>query len=114
MNTCLHLLLNIIMALLKVLKPGGSKALVAKNLVLKQQLLIMKKKLKRSPKLNKSERIIYGLLPTIVAKSRLPKIAVIISLATLLKFHKFVSRQLRLPVDDNYGCRSGSCAANCI
>lgn len=87
----------VISTTLKLLRPGGAKALASENLILKQQLLTMKVKTKRSPKLNVSERIIYGILTSIISKCRLSKVAVIISPLTLLRFRKaLINRKYRL------------------
>ena len=50
MTTWIYLLLNVITTMLKLLRPGGAKALASENLILKQQLLVMKKKAKTLPK----------------------------------------------------------------
>lgn len=108
MKTWIYFLFNIVAIMLKLSRSGGSKALASENLILKQQLLTMKKKLKRSPKLSTSERVIYGFLTTFVSKNRLSKIAVIISPATLLKFHKaLVKRKYRHLFSNKYPNKPG-------
>ena len=75
-------------ALLRALGPGGAKALVAENAVLKQQLITIHRKSKQSPKLRTSDRFIYGFLVALINPKRLAKVAVIIKPSTLLNFHK--------------------------
>ena len=82
--------------LLKLLRPGGVKAVSAENILLRQQLITLKRRHKCSPKLTLSERLNYGLLTSLVSPRRLSKIAVIIKPSTLLKFHKaLVERKYR-------------------
>ncbi len=93
----IYLLYSFLALLLKLLKPGGIKAISAENILLKQQLITLKRRHKRSPKLTLSDRLSYGLLISLVNPKRLAKIAVIIKPSTLLKFHKaLVARKYRL------------------
>jgi len=73
------------------------KAISAENILLRQQLITLKRRYKRSPKLTFSDRLIYGLLATLINPNRLQKIAVLIRPSTLLKFHKaLVDRKYKL------------------
>ena len=73
------------------------KAIAAENIALKQQLIIIARRQKRSPWLKISDRVIFGLLTAWINPRRLTKIAIIIKPATLLKFHKaLVKRKYRI------------------
>ena len=88
---------SFVVVLLKLSKPGGVKAISAENILLRQQLITLKRRYKRSPKLTFSDRLIYGLLATLINPNRLQKIAVLIRPSTLLKFHKaLVDRKYKL------------------
>ena len=51
MQCSLQLIFLTIAILFKVCKPGGTKALIAENLTLRQQLLVVSRKQKRAPNL---------------------------------------------------------------
>ncbi len=97
MINTLRIILYLLAVLMKILRPGGVKAIAAENLALKQQLITMARHQKRSPKLKTSDRIIFGFLTAWINPKRLSRIAVIIRSATLLKFHKaIIKRKYRL------------------
>ncbi len=79
---------HILVTIAKLLKPGGAREIVAENIALKHQLLVMSRSLKRSPKLKNSDRFILGLCALFLRHSRIIKAAVILKPSTLLKFHK--------------------------
>ena len=61
MNT-LYCLLNTFWVLIKILIFGGMRKVAAENIMLRQQLIVMARKQKRSPKLHTSDRFIFVLL----------------------------------------------------
>lgn len=79
---------HLLVTIAKLLKPGGIREVVAENIVLKHQLLVMTRPLKRSPKLKNSDRLIFGLCSLFLSPSRILKAAVILKPSTLLKFQK--------------------------
>jgi len=80
-----------------LLKPKGAKSLAAENIALRQQLLILKRKHRRSPKLTCWDRLIFSACMIFVNPKRILKAAIIIKPATLLKFHKaLVNRKYHL------------------
>ncbi len=83
-----ELLTHFIVTLIKLLKPGGFKALVAENQAMRQQLLVMSRSKKRSPSLTTFDRFFFGFMSILIGEKRLPKIAVILKPETLLNFHK--------------------------
>ena len=72
----------------KLLRPGGTRIVIAENLALKQQLIILKRQKKRCPKLSTFDRFFYGLIPFFTGKHRVYKFAIILKPATILCFHK--------------------------
>jgi len=52
-------------------RPGGVKTIAAENIALRQQLVTMARYHKRSPKLNPSDRIVFGLLASWINPKRL-------------------------------------------
>jgi len=82
--------------LIRLSRPGGLKAIASENIAMRQQLILLTKDKKRSPNLNLSNRILFGLLAAWISPKRLSKVAVVIKPSTLLKFHKaLVSRKYR-------------------
>jgi putative transposase len=55
MNKRFELLIHFIRLLMKLITPGGAKALVAENLALKQQLITLNRRRLRSPALTTFE-----------------------------------------------------------
>ena len=83
--------------LLILLRPGGVKALMAENLMLRQQLIIANRNRKRSPNLKFWERLILIFFTGLMHPHRLLKSAIIVKPSTLLKLHKtLVKRKYRL------------------
>jgi len=82
---------------LRLLSPGGVRAIAVENIVLRQQLITLSRNHKRAPRLTFFDRIKFGILTSMISLKRLQRIAVIIKPATLLKFHKaLVNRKYRL------------------
>src|SRR5438105_14365556 len=86
----IHLLIlavHLLATIAKLVRPGGVRAVVAESLVLKQQLLISSRARRRAPNLNAFDRFLLGLGSLFVPASRLPNLAAILKLRTLLRFH---------------------------
>jgi putative transposase len=93
MNGLLLLLIHFVVASARLARPGGVRALVAENLLLKQQLLVLGRTRRRAPNLSPLERFVLGLCTLFVAPNRIPKVAVGVSTATLLKLHQCLVRR---------------------
>ena len=86
-----------IITLLRLMSPGGVRALAAENLLLRKQLMVMTRTRRRSPKLNFFDKVTFGILSSVIRLNRLSRIAIILKPATLLKFHRaLVNRKYRL------------------
>lgn len=65
--------------------------------MLRQQLIRLSRRYKRSPKLTSSDRILFALLGGWIKPKRLSRILILLKPATLLKFHKaLVERKYHL------------------
>lgn len=96
MSNTAQLFLHLVTAVFRVARPGGVRALVAENLQLKQQLLVLNRARKRAPAFAPAERIVLGTLTAFIRPHRLPRLAVICQPQTLLNFHKaLVQRKYR-------------------
>src|SRR4051812_8966287 len=88
MKSIVFLISHFLLALMKIIGPGGSKAMIAENIALRHQLMVSMRCRKRSPNLNTTDRVIFGLLGTFISHNRLKKLAIIIKPITILKLHK--------------------------
>ncbi len=96
MFNILQLLYILFGMLFKTAKPGGISSIIAENICLRQQLIILSRNKKRCPTLSNIDRFTFGLFSQYIHYKRLNRLAIIIKPATLIKFHKFfVSRKYR-------------------
>lgn len=93
MKNLLLLLAHLFTILAKLVGPGGARAVVAENLILKQQLLIINRSRQRAPNLSVIDRFVFGLSTLFVRRSRMGKVSVVIRPSTLLKFHQMLVRR---------------------
>ena len=82
------LFIYFIATLVKLAKPGGTRAVIAETLLIKQQLIVMNRNQRRAPRLSSCDRFLFGLLSLLMNPKRFSKVAVVIKLSTLLRFHK--------------------------
>ena len=71
----------------KLIQPGGSRAVIAEKLLLKQQLIIHSRSRQRVPNLTTRDRTVLGFLSLFMKPRRLARSAIIIKPSTLLSFH---------------------------
>jgi putative transposase len=91
-----HLLIlavHVLATIAKLVRPGGVRAVVAESALPKHQLVISSRARRRAPNLNSVDRFVFGLGPPFVPASRLPKLAVILKLRILLRFHEALKRR---------------------
>src|ERR1039457_5981316 len=87
MKELVSLLAPLLATLVTLLGPGGVKAVVAQDLLLKHQLRIIKRSRKRAPNLFAFQRLFLGLWSSFLSPRRLLRSAVILKPSTLLRFH---------------------------
>lgn len=93
MKEASYLLLHLLTTLAKLIGPGGGRAVVAENLLLKQQLMIHSRSRRRAPNLNTRDRTILGFLSLFLTPRRLVRSAIIIKPSTLLSFHNALKKR---------------------
>ena len=71
----------------KVFRVGGMKALIAENLLLKQQLLLVSRSRKRAPNLSPLDRFLLGLWTIFLDPRRIKRAAFLVQPSTLLRCH---------------------------
>ncbi|MDA9982551.1 integrase core domain-containing protein [Gammaproteobacteria bacterium] len=87
------LLVHLLTTVAKLLGPGGTKAVIAENLLLKQQLLIVTRSRRRAPNLSNADRFFMGFWSLFLQPGRIAKVAVSIRPSTLSKFHQYLGRR---------------------
>lgn len=97
MRDLLLLAIHLLVTLVKLLRPGGVRAVAAESLLLKHQLLISNRSRQRAPNLTTVDRFVLGLTAQFVRPRRIPKLSAILRSSMLFKFHKaLVDRKYRL------------------
>lgn len=97
MRSFSFLFIHFLTTLAKLLGPGGIKAVLAENLLIKQQLLVINRSRHRAPALSLADRVCMGWLSLFMIPRRLLRAAVVIKPSTLLKFHQALKmRKYRL------------------
>jgi putative transposase len=79
--------------IIKLSRPGGVKSLVCENIAMRQQLMLLSRQRKRSPRLKTSDRVLLGLLGSWIRPKCLAKVAILIKPATILKFHRALAKR---------------------
>ena len=103
------LFIHFITNLLKMIKLGGVRAVMAESLLMKQQLITLHRSRQRAPKLTYIDRFLFGWFSLLINPARLAKVAVIIKPATLLRFHRaLVKRKYRQLFSSRYTTKPGS------
>src|SRR6267154_2440248 len=82
------MLVHLLVGLAVLLRPGGIRSVLAENLLLKQQLLILRRSRRRASNLRTTERLLLGFCSLFLSPRRLVRTAIILKPATLLRFHR--------------------------
>jgi putative transposase len=77
----------------KLCGPGGVRAVIAENLVLKQQLIVLRRARRRAPNLTRSDRLLCGFGSLFLSPGRIRKVAIVLRPSTLLAFHQALVRR---------------------
>ena len=93
MKAVLLILLDLAVAAAKLCGPGGVRALVAENLLLKQQLIVLRRPRQRAPNLTTADRLLCGFGSLFLSPGRLHKVAIGVRPSTLLGFHQALVRR---------------------
>src|SRR5499433_2579680 len=91
------LLVHLITTIVRFVRPGGLRAVVAESVLAKHQLLILNRSRQRAPNLLALDRLIAGICSLWIRPNRLRRLAIAFKPATLLNFHRaLVQRKYRL------------------
>ncbi|MCB1706167.1 MAG: transposase [Halioglobus sp.] len=108
MKDAIYLLFHLLTILAKLIRPGGSRTVIAENLLLKQQLIIHSRSRQRAPNLTTQDRTLLGFLSLFLNPRRIVRTAIIIKPSTLLSFHNALKkRKYRLLFSPHGGKKRG-------
>jgi hypothetical protein len=87
MKSIFLLFIHLVVTIAKLLGPGGAKAIVADSLLMKQQLLIIRRSRLRAPRLTATDRFSLAFWTLFLIPRQIERAAVILRPSTLLAFH---------------------------
>jgi hypothetical protein len=93
MRNLLLALLHIAVVTAKLIGAGGVRAVMAENLLLKQQLIVLRRARKRAPNLMSSDRLLCGFWSLFLSPGRIRKAAIALRPSTLPAFHHALVRR---------------------
>ena len=97
MGNLLLALLHVVVMAARLCGPGGVRAVIAGNLLLKQQLIVLRRARRRAPKLSVSDRLLFGFESLFVTPGRIRQLAIVLRPSTLLAFHRALVRRKSHP-----------------
>ena len=97
MRDLIILLVHVVTTVMRILRPGGVRAVVAESVLTKHQLLILNRSRRGAPNLSTLDRLIAGFCSLWIKPRRLPRLAIAFRPSTFLNFHRaMVQRKYRL------------------
>ncbi len=84
MKNLILIIVDLVSTVARLLRPGGTKAVLAETLLLKHQLLIVNRSRQKAPNLNALDRIMLALWTLFMNPRRIARNAVILKTSTLL------------------------------
>jgi transposase InsO family protein len=93
MRNLLLALLHVAIVTAKLCGSGGVRAVMAENLLLKQQLIVLRRVRKRAPNLTSSERLLCGFWSIFLSPGRIRKAAIALQPSTLLAWDQTLVRR---------------------
>ena len=93
MKDIILIVIHLAVTAAKLLGPGGMRAVVAENVLLKQQLIVLRRPRRRAPNLTVMERFVFGFGSLFLSPGRIRRVAIGLQPSTLLKFHETLVRR---------------------
>ena len=101
-------LVHICCTLIRLMGPGGVRAVVAETLLVKHQLLVLSRSQRRAPNLRPMDRVVAGLCYLLIHPNRVSRSAIVFRPSTILAFHKaLIKHKYRLLFSSNRRGRTG-------
>ena len=88
MKEAILLLMHLLTPLAVLLKRSGTRTVLAENMLLKQQLLVLQRSRRRAPNLRMIDRLLFGFWTMFLKARRLLRAAIVLKPSTLLRFHR--------------------------
>ena len=88
MRSLFLLIIHLLAVAARLPKTGGVRSVIAENLLLRQQLIVLGRTRNKAPNLKTSDRFILGGLSLFISAHRRLMTAVIVRPSTLLRFHR--------------------------
>src|SRR5215831_698927 len=88
MRHLIVLVIHLITTVLKLIRPGGVRAVVAESVLARHQLLILNRSRRRAPNLRVLDRIIAGFCSLWIKPKRFCRVAIAFKPSTLVNFHR--------------------------
>ena len=85
-------LLHLAVTAAKLCRPGGVRAVIAENLLLKQQLIVLRRSRQRAPNLRVGDRLLCGFGALFLSPGRIRTVAIGLRPSTLLTCHQALVR----------------------
>jgi len=82
-----------VQTILSLLKTGGLRSVVAEMVLLRSQMIILKRKNPKISRLTPWQRLVLGSAANFIARKRIQRLAIAISPATILRFHKLLVKK---------------------
>src|SRR5215471_16564545 len=93
MSDIFALFLHVIVTVIRLMKPGGLRSVVAEPTLVRHQLLILNRSRKRAPNLRVSDRMIAALCTLLMRPARVLRSAIVLKPSTLLHFHHMLIKR---------------------
>ena len=108
MRDLIFLLVHVVTTVMRVVQPGGVRAVIAESVLAKHQLLILNRPRRRSPNLRMLDRLIAGFCSLWIRPKRHRRLAIAFKPSTFLGFHRaMVQRKYRLLFSPKQRRKSG-------
>lgn len=107
MKEPIFLIFELLVAIAKLLGPGGSRAIIAENILLKQQLIVHSRSRQRAPNLSVRDRVLLGFWTLFLSPRRIARSAIVIKPSTLLRLHAALKRRKYRLLFSNGGLKPG-------
>src|SRR5215467_14221736 len=93
MHDILVILIHSIVTVVRLMKPGGLRAIFAESALTRHQILILNRSRKRAPNRRVSDRMIAGLCTLLMHPSRRLRCGMVLKPSTLLHFHHVLTKR---------------------
>src|SRR5712691_10324897 len=93
MRNLLPTMLHLAVMTAKLCGPGGVRAVIVENLLLRQQLIVLRRARQRAPNLTLSDRLLCGFWSLFLNPGRIRTVAIAIRPSALLTFHQALVRR---------------------